>query len=72
MTVLIALGGGALSGFIVSKLVDAPEEFFDDKQHFGHVEFPSDMIESIALQDLETNRKDVDGENKVEPEKGEA
>ena len=31
MTVLISLVGGAISGFIVSKFVEAPAEFFDDK-----------------------------------------
>lgn len=43
MTVLISLVGGAISGFIVSKFVDAPEELFDDKQHFHGVEYPTEL-----------------------------
>lgn len=56
------------SGWITQKLVDHPEELFDDKEHFHGVEFPHETkehLKDIPLNDLETNRKLAEGPNSI-------
>jgi ammonia channel protein AmtB len=43
VTVIIALVSGAFTGFLCEKLIDSPEELFDDNAHFHGVSFPAEF-----------------------------
>ena len=57
ITLGISIGGGIISGFIASKC-GHPEDLFDDKAHFMHVEYVETQAVEMATVPAGTDRKE--------------